>query len=331
MRRTVLARKMIMEGYVAVARQKQTANVGTVRNQFENLLKTMEANVLSPQFEARQRSHFPPNAYDPTPVATPKYQRSESRVGKVLRPLDHLSRTKEHFYTTRILTRGYRASSQISRYVFEGEQSQASPIRIGIFAGLRGDDEVGPGAVSTFLADLVALPDLGNGLRIYAYPIVSAANFETATLPSRPSQYIINQIGCKILSSENYQIEREIFAIAFDGIITIRVEDEIENIKVGISDARLHDALVLPILSSLEAFLPNIEDGDCDPGRSLMGGVRVSQRPFELTLRAPSSGWQGLYALALRIALHTAVDGYRSYVTQNRSSGLQITGGRRRH
>jgi hypothetical protein len=98
-------------------------------------------------------------------------------------------------YTARILTRGHRASSQISRYVFEGEQTSESPIRIGIFAGLRGDDEVGPIAVSMFLADLVALPYLGNDLRIYAYPIVSAANFETGASYCEPSQYIINQTG----------------------------------------------------------------------------------------------------------------------------------------
>jgi hypothetical protein len=250
---------------------------GTERKQLENLLKTMETNVLTP-------------------------------------------------------TRGYRASSQISRYVFEGEQSKAPPLRVGIFAGLPGDDEVGPGAISTFLADLVALPHLGNGLRLYAYPIVSAVNFGTSTLPSRPSQYIIDQIGCKLRSSEAYQIEREIFAIAFDGIITIRTEDEIENFKVGISDPRLHDALVLPILSSLEPFLPDIEEDNSDPGRSLIGGVRRSRRPFELTLCVPSSGWPGLYALALRIALHAAVDGYRSYrssTKQNRSSGLRIAGAHR--
>src|ERR1700758_5040586 len=102
----------------------------------------MKTNVLSPQFEPRQRAPFNPIAYDPTRPAAPRYRSSESRVGKVLRPLDQLSRTRQHFYTTRILTRGSRASSQISRYVFEGEQLSESPLRIGIFAGLRGDDEV---------------------------------------------------------------------------------------------------------------------------------------------------------------------------------------------
>jgi hypothetical protein len=283
----------------------------------------MKANVLSPQFEPRERSPLAPIAYDPTRPAAPGYRSSESRAGKVLRPLDQLSRTRDHFYSTRILTRGSRSPSQISRYVFEGEQLSESPIRIGIFAGLHGDDAVGPGAVSTFLTDLVALPHLGDGLRIYAYPIVSAVNFETATPSSRPSQYIINQMGHEMMSSETYQIEREIFAIAFDGIITISLEKEIENFQVGVSDPRLQEILVRPILSALEPFLPDIED--CDPRRSLTGGIRLKQRPFELSLRVPSTGWSGLYALALEIALHTAVDCYRSYMMQKRSSRLPMT------
>jgi hypothetical protein len=130
-----------------------------------------------------------------------------------------------------------------------------------------------------------------------------------------------------MLSSETYQIEREIFAIAFDAIITIRVEEEINNFKVGISDPHLYGAFVRPILSSLESVFPNIEDQDSGPRRSLTTGVGLKQRPLELILRVPASGWSGLYALGLRIALHTAVDSYRSFLTQNkRSSGLPVAG-----
>jgi hypothetical protein len=275
----------------------------------------MKTHLFAEEFTPRPHPNLIPDAYDQRQTA-PKYQKPLSRVSKVLGPLDQLSESRQHLYTTRILTRGHRASSQISRYVFEGEQTRETPIRIGIFAGLRGDDEVGPAAVSMFLADLVALPHLGNDLRIYAYPIVSAVDFETRNSFCRPSQYIINQTGCETLSSEAYQIEREIFAIGFDGIISIQMDDEIEALQVGISDHRLHDALVRPILSSFEPFLPNIEDCDGGFGRSLTAGIRLKRKPFELTFRVPSSGWSGLYAMGLRIALHTAIASYRSYERQ---------------
>jgi hypothetical protein len=286
----------------------------------EHPFKTMKANPVTPESVSQKRSLFTPNANDPTPSASSEYPRSETRAAKVLRTLDQLSQKRDHFYSTRILTGGRRASSQICRYVFEGDQLRGTPIRLGIFAGLPGDDTVGPGAVATFLEDLVAVPQLGNSLRIYAYPLVHAVNFKSTTPSFRRSEYIINQIGCKILSSESYQIEREIFAIAFDGIVTIRLEDEINDFKVSISDPRLYDILVRPILSSLEPLLPNIEGGVGSSRRFLTADHGLKRKPFELTLHVPSSGWSGLYAIGLQIALHTVIDCYRNYVRQSENS-----------
>jgi hypothetical protein len=286
----------------------------------------MKTNLLAEEFIPQQGSDLDQKGDDPKQTAIAGYPRPESRVNKVLRPLDHLSESRQHLYTARIFTRGHRVSSQISRYLFEGEQTMESAVRIGIFAGLCGDDEVGPAAVSMFLADLVALPHLGNDLRVYAYPIVSAVNFETRTSCSGPGQDMIDKAGGETRSSETYQIEREIFAIGFDGVISIHLDDEIETFQVGVSDPRLHDVLVRPILSSLESFIPKTEDCECATGRPLTAGIRLKRRPFELTFRVPSSGWSGLYAMGLRIALHIAVESYRAYETQKeRTSDWLVT------
>jgi hypothetical protein len=121
----------------------------------------MKANLLIPEYGTQKRSLFTPNANHQAPSAIPQYPRSETRASKVLRSLDQLSQKKDHLYSTRILTGGHRTSSQICRYVFEGDQLRGTPIRIGVFAGLRGDDSVGPGAVARFLEDLMALSQLG--------------------------------------------------------------------------------------------------------------------------------------------------------------------------
>jgi hypothetical protein len=308
-------------------RRKEKSAARTRLRNFENPRKQIvKTNLLAEEFIPQQSPNLEPNADDPKQTAIAGYPRPESRVSKVLRPLDQLSESRRHLYTTRILTRGHRASSQISRYLFESEQTRESPVRIGIFAGLSGEDEVGPAAVSMFLADLVALPHLGNDLRVYAYPIVSAVDFETRTSCSQPDQYTISQTGRETLSSETYQIEREIFAIGFDGVISIRIDDGIETFQVGVSDRCLHDVLVRPILSSLEPFIPNIEDCESGTGRPLTAGIRLKRRPFEMTFRVPSSGWSGLYAMGLRIALHTVLSSYRAYQRQKeRSSDWLVT------
>src|SRR5271166_5454141 len=93
-----------------------------------------------------------------------KHPNSGSRAAKVLGRLDKLSRTREHLYSTPISTAAHRKLSQIPRYVFVGDQPGESEIRLGIFAGLRGDDNAGPKAVAAFIDDLVATPALGPAL-----------------------------------------------------------------------------------------------------------------------------------------------------------------------
>jgi hypothetical protein len=104
---------------------------------------------------------------------------SGSRTVKLLDRLDHLSQTRENLQWTPISKPAHHRLPQIPRYVFVGDQPDESEIRLGIFAGLRGDDDAGPKAVADFIDDLVAFPLLGSAFRIYAYPIVNPVSIET--------------------------------------------------------------------------------------------------------------------------------------------------------
>jgi hypothetical protein len=111
-------------------------------------------------------------------------------------------------------------------------------------------------------------------------------------------------------------IEREQFVVQFQGLIIIHTADEIEGLQAAVYGAALHEALVSPILSSLRPLLPITESSVPHPSWSLTVDAELKQRPFELALRLPSSGWQTLYSIGARIALHTAIDRYRSYLAQ---------------
>ncbi len=159
-------------------------------------------------------------------------------------------------------------------------------------------------------------PSLGSAFRIYAYPIVNPVSFENVTPFTQSGRYLINEKGSKMNSPEAYLIERELFVVQFHGLIVIHAADEIESLQVGIYGANLHDPLVRPILSSLRPFVPTAEQPFSDPSWALTAGSDLKQKPFELILRIPSSGWEPLYSIGLRIALHIAVDNYRSHLAQ---------------
>jgi protein MpaA len=239
--------------------------------------------------------------------------KSRSQAAKVLHRLDQLSRTRDHLYSTQIPTPAHYDLPPIHRYVFVGDQPGESEIRLGIFAGLRGDDNAGPQAIANFIDDLVTFPSLGSAFRIYAYPIVSPT-FETEARFTQLGRTSSMKKGRKMKSLEAYLIERELYVVQFQGLIVIHISDEIEGLQAVVYGANLHDTLVSPILSSVRSLLPTNEHSALECSGSLTADASLKQRPFELRLGIPSSGWQSLYAIGLRIALHTAIDRYRSYL-----------------
>jgi hypothetical protein len=247
-----------------------------------------------------------------TRAATLKHPTS-ARTAKLLGRLDQLSQTSDHLQSTPISTPAHQRLPQIPRYVFVGDQPGESEIRLGIFAGLREDDDAGPKAIADFINDLVALPLLGSAFRIYAYPILNTASLEIG-LPCKQADR--HETGRRSKYPAAYLIEREHFVAQFQGLIVIHTTDQIEGLQAAVYGANLHDVLVSPILSTLRSLFPTTEHPLPDSSLSLTADADLKQRPFELTLRIPSSGWHPFYSIGLRIALHTAVEHYRSYLAQ---------------
>jgi murein peptide amidase A len=279
----------------------------------------MQSNLPIPKRPRRARSEPPLKSRYSRPrseTTAPPHSLVGSQAAKVLRRLDQLSQTGAHLHSTPISTPEHDKLPQIPRYVFIGDQPGESEIRLGIFAGLRPEDKAGPQAVADFMEDLVTLPSLGKAYRIYAYPIANPIGFETPGPSKRQVRSHHPEAGPKVKSPEVHLIEREQFVVQFQGLIIIHTTDEIEGLQAAVYGANLQDTLVAPILSSLRPLLPITESSVPDPSWSLTADADLKQRPFELTLRLPSSGWQTLYSIGLRIALHTAVDRYRTYLAQ---------------
>jgi len=279
----------------------------------------MKSNFQAQKRPLQERSETTLKSHYSAPLleaAALKHPVSGSQAAKLLRRLDLLSLAREHLYRTPISTPAHNNLPQIPRYVFVGDQPGESEIQLGVFAGLSGNDAAGPKAIADFIDDLVTFPSLGSAVRIYAYPIVNPGGFETETPFKQAGRSLINEIGRKEKSPEAYLIERELFVVQFHGVIVIHAADEIEGLQAAVYGADLHDALVSPILSCLRSLFPTCEHSVLDASWSLTAGAGLKQRPFELTLRIPSSGWQSLYSIGLRIALHSAVDHYRSYLAQ---------------
>jgi protein MpaA len=103
---------------------------------------------------------------------TPASLRKSTRAGRrsmspLLAPLQKLAVMSEHLLATTcgdFVRDGEHYA--LPRFVFNGPHSGGDPIRLGIFAGIHGDEPAGVLALVRFLGDLVSHPDLAAGYRI---------------------------------------------------------------------------------------------------------------------------------------------------------------------
>src|SRR5512138_1242 len=69
----------------------------------------------------------------------------------------------------------------LPRYLFLGPKGGDEPLRIGIFAGIHGDEPEGVHALLRFLGAMAKDPELGRGYCFFAYPICNPTGFEDRT------------------------------------------------------------------------------------------------------------------------------------------------------
>src|SRR5687768_17037301 len=70
---------------------------------------------------------------------------------------------------------------RIPRYLFVGPKGGGEPIRVGIFAGVHGDEPEGTFALSEFVLALERSPSLARDFFLFLYPIVNPSGFEQRT------------------------------------------------------------------------------------------------------------------------------------------------------
>jgi murein peptide amidase A len=285
----------------------------------KTVLPSKKFKLYDPARPRKKRIEAPLDGHSPTPLSGSENLRdpkSGSQVAKLLGHLDQLSQPGARLYSSPISAPAHYRWPEIPRYIFVGDQPGESEIRLGIFAGLRGEDNAGSKAIVEFIDDLVAIPSLGSAFRIYAYPAANPLSYTSGAPRKQTNRSVANETGRKVKFPETYLIEREIFVVQFHGLVVIHTTDEPEGLQAAVYGANLQEALVFPILSSLRPLFPTTALPARDSSFSLTADAVLKQRPFELALRIPRSGWHGLYSIGLRIALHTAIEQYRSYLAQ---------------
>ena len=256
---------------------------------------------------------------------TESSRRGDKRsMAEVLVSLDVIAVNSPNLLTNR--TPSSRLSHGIlppPRYTFIGATGGGEPIRVGLFAGIHGDEPEGVLALVMFLGLLEAKPEVATGYCLFVYPVCNPTGFEANTRHASSGKDLNREFWSGSTEPEVQFLEAELSTHAFQGIISLHTDDTSDGFYGYAHGATLTEHLIEPALQAAEQFLPRNRGGVIDGFYASNGVIRdsfggilsapplVRPRPFEIILETPQSSPAGLKQAAFVAALESILANYR--------------------
>ena len=215
---------------------------------------------------------------------------------------------------------------ELPRYLFIGPKGGDDMIRLGIFAGIHGDEPEGVHALIQFLSMLERQPELATGYCLFIYPVCNLTGFEDRTRPARSGKDLNREFWNGSEEPEVKLLQSELVAHSFHGIISLHTDDSSQGFYGFANGATLTRNLIEPALQAAEQFLPLNGNETIDGFRARNGIIRdtypgvlstppkVRPRPFEIILETPQSPPSYLKEAALVAALRMILTRYREFI-----------------
>ena len=214
----------------------------------------------------------------------------------------------------------------LPRYLFVGPRVGDTPIRLGIFAGIHGDEPEGVHALIQFIKLLEARPELATGYYLSFYPVCNPTGFEDNTRHSRGGRDLNREFWRGSTEPEVRLLQAELVSRSFQGIISLHTDDTSAGFYGFAHGATLTKNLIEPALAAAERILPRDERPVIDGFNARNGIIRegyagilaappkVRPRPFEIILETPATPPEYLKELAFVAALQSILLEYNKFI-----------------
>jgi hypothetical protein len=215
---------------------------------------------------------------------------------------------------------------ELPRYLFLGPQGGAEPMRIGLFAGVHGDEPATSFALLRFARWLEENPEIARGYCLFLYPVLNPTGFVDNTRHNRNGKDLNREFWRDSDQPEVRLLESELRAQTFQGLISLHTDDTSDGLYGYAHGALLTEHLLRPALAAAAQFLPRNQGEVIDGFRArdsiiydspegvLRAPPELKPRPFEVILEAPYSAPQYLQESALAVALCSILGEYRKFI-----------------
>jgi hypothetical protein len=255
------------------------------------------------------------------------YSTSTRSVTELLAPLNQLVESHPGFLSHQPLKLMQDGQvTELPRYIFLGAKPGEETLRIGLFAGIHGDEPEGVRALVQFLSLLASHPEIATGYCLYVYPVCNPKGFEANTRWAASGHDLNREFWQNSTDPEVALLEQELRTQNFQGLISLHTDDTSHGLYGFVRGATLAKHLLKPALQAAEDLLPRNYnasiDGfharesiitDCYPG-VLSAPPKSRPQPFEVILETPQTAPEFLKEKALVLATQTILAEYRKFI-----------------
>jgi hypothetical protein len=260
-------------------------------------------------------------------IAAPRPRARRRSIADLLAPLEKIAAHSPNLvanHEARFESDG--ETYELPRYLFVGPRGGDTPIRVGIFAAIHGDEPEGAHAIVQFIKLLESKPELATGYYLSFYPVSNPTGFEDGTRRSRSGRDLNREFWKNSREPEVRLLQAELVSRSFQGIISLHTDDTSRGFYGIVRGATLTKHLIEPALQAAEKLLARDERPVIDGFQARNGVIydaydgmlgappRVRPRPFEIILETPHSPPAYLKEYAFVAALQTILSEYRKFI-----------------
>ena len=213
----------------------------------------------------------------------------------------------------------------IPRFIFMGPKGGGDTIRLGVFAGIRGDEPQGTKAIASFLQLLENDSDYSRDYHIYTYPICNPSGLASGTAQNAAGHDLAGHFWRGSNQPEAYYLEREMGVHQFQGVISLGGTDD-DNPRFlfsGGPHSILRAAMASPSLLPARMFLADTQSKDLVSGALVQDSTdsaagfltrtnELRAMPFEINFEIPRLAPEKTQIVWMVNALVSILDSYRA-------------------
>ena len=215
----------------------------------------------------------------------------------------------------------------LPRFRFQRFTQGQCSLKIGIFAGIHGDEPAGILGLMDFIQELDATPGIGGFYELWLYPLCNPTGYLDATRTSRSGKDLNREFWRGSGEREVLLLEQEIRRRQFDGILSLHSDDTSQGFYGFARGDVLARTLLAPALNAAEAAHPRDTRPFIDGFRAVNGmlydsydGIlsappEQSPKPFEIILESPARSPLEHQRKAFTLALLTVLEEYRRFIS----------------